>query len=158
MLEKQIKKCCNQESEHEKGRSSMKKRARRLEEQFECYQLAILKWWLGYSSRRAKEEHDEHFNLALDVELLQPVKGVQAGHLTLYGSTTDYGGFLDYNIDRILRGALWIGPSGAAALANVLTARQETILELYGKPFRYRSAAIRDVCWYTKGHPSIEEL
>ena len=136
----------------------MKKHTRRQEEQFECYQLAISKWWLGYSSRRAKEEHDEYFNLALDVELLQPSKGVKAGHLTLYGSTTDYGGFLDYDIDRMLRGALWIGQQGAAALVTVLSAGQQTILELYGKPFRYRSAAIRDVCWYTKGHPSIEEL
>ena len=61
----------------------MKRRARRLEEQFECYQFTISRAWLGYSSRRTKEEHNEHFNLALDVELLQPVKGVQAGHLLL---------------------------------------------------------------------------
>ena len=83
------------------------KRTHKQEQQFQCYQFAVSKWWLGYSSRRTNEEHDEYFNLALDVELLQPIKGVKAGHLTLYGSTTDYGGFLDYDIDRMLRGALW---------------------------------------------------
>lgn len=92
------------------------------------------------------------------MEFLEPVKEVKAGHLTLYGSTTDFGGFLQYDNDRLLRGALWISLSGAAALVNLLTAGHQTILELYGKPFRYRSANIRDVCWYTKGHPSIEEL
>jgi hypothetical protein len=140
------------------GGSSMKKRARRQEEQFECYQLAISKWWLGYSSHRTNEEHDEYLNLALAVDFLEPVKGVKAGHLTLYGSTTYLGGLLQYDNNRLLRGALWISLAGSAALVNVLTAGQQTILELYGKPFRYRSAAIRDVSWYTKGHPSIEEL
>jgi len=133
------------------------KRPRKQEQQFQCYQLAVSKWWIGYSSSRIKEEYSECLDLALDVELLEPVKGVKAGHLTLYGSTTDFGGFLQYGNDRILRGALWISLSGAAALANVLAAGQQTILELYGKPLRYRSAAIRDVAWYTKGHPSIEE-
>ena len=104
------------------------------------------------------EERDEYIDLALDVDLLEPVKGVRAGHLTLYGSTADYGGFLQYDIDRTLRGTLWISLQGAAALINILTAGQQTILQLYGKPFRYRSATIRDVAWFVKGHPSIEEL
>lgn len=134
------------------------KRTRKQEQQFQCYQLAVSRWWLGYSSRRTKEEHDECLDLALDVELLEPVKGVKAGRLTLYGSANDRGGFLQYNADRMLGGALWISLQGASALVNVLTAGQQTVFELYGKPFRYRKAAMRDVAWFTKGHPSIEEL
>jgi len=134
------------------------KHTRKQEQQFQCYQLAISKWWIGHSSSRINGECNECLDLALDVELLEPVKGVKAGHLTLYGSTAEVSGFLQYDNDRMLRGALWISFSGAAALVNVLTAGQPTILDLYGKPFRYRSAAIRDVSWYTKGHPSIEEL
>lgn len=114
------------------------KRPRKREQQFQCYQLAVSKWWIGYSSSRIKEEYNECLDLALDVEFLEPVKGVKAGHLTLYGSTNDRGGFLQYNIDRMLSGALWIGLQGATALVNVLTAGQQTVLELYGKPFRYR--------------------
>jgi hypothetical protein len=135
----------------------VKKRTRRQEHQFECYQLAISEWWAGYSLCSVSGEYDECIELALDVELLEPVKGVKAGHLALYGSMADYGGFLQYDTDRILRGALWISMQGAAALINILTAGQQAILQLYGKPFRYRSATIRDVAWFMKGHPSIEE-
>jgi hypothetical protein len=44
----------------------------------------------------------------------------------------------------MLRGVLWIGIDGATSLVTLLTAKMNIILFLYGKPFRYRSAAIRD--------------
>lgn len=118
--------------------------------QFQGYMLRIINWEIGFSSYGRKEEsRDEYFNLALDVQLPEPVKGVSGGEITLFGSTELGGGYLEYDINKTLRGALWIGTAGAATLVTLLTAGRQIILFLYGNPFRYRSAAIRDVCCYT---------
>ena len=47
---------------------------------------------------------------------------------------------------------------GRSALANSLTSGSQIILFLYGKPFKYRSTVIGDVCWFTENHPYIEHI
>ena len=112
--------------------------------QFQGYILRIINWEVGFSSYGRKEEsRDEYLNLALDVEFPAPIKGVSAGQITLFGSTERGGGYLQYDIDKTLNGALWIGIVGAATLVTLLSAGKQIILFLYGKPFRYRSAASR---------------
>ena len=131
---------------------------RKQPQQFQGYQLVVSKWEIGFSSSQMPEDpRKEYLDLALDVKLSSPIKGVTAGHITLFGSMNQCGGYLKYNIDKTLYGALWIGIPGASVLVTVLTSGKQIILFLYGKPFRYRSAAIRDVSWYTMEHPSIEE-
>lgn len=133
-------------------------RKRKQPQQFQDYQLVVLKWHIGYFLCRAEEYQNEgSLDLALDVEFPSPIKGVKGGQISLFGLSDHTGGYLKYNNGKILQGALWISEAGAAALVTVLTAGQQIIIDLYGKPFRYRSAAIRDICWHMEGHPSVEE-
>ncbi len=113
-------------------------RRRKQLQQFRGYQLVISKWEIGFSSSQVEENpHEECLDLALDVELFIPIKGVTAGHLVLYGSTDGAGGYLKYDNDKTLNGALWIGFSGTATLLTILVVGRQIILVLYGKPFRY---------------------
>ena len=55
--------------------------------QFQGYMLRIISWEVGFSSYGRKIEfRDEYFNLALDVQLSEPVKGVSSSEITLFGS------------------------------------------------------------------------
>ena len=127
--------------------------------QYQGYLLRITSWEIGFNSFRANENpNNESLDIALDVTLSEPIKGVTAGQITLYGSTEQRGGYLQYDADKTLQGTVWIGMAGATNLVTMLAAEQQIILFLYGKPFRYRTAAIRDVCWYTENHPATEYL
>ena len=103
--------------------------------QFQGYMLRIINWEAGFSSYGSREDpRDESLNLELHVILTEPAKGVTGGELTLYGSTERGGGYLEYDIGKTLRGALWIGIAGAATLVTMLTAGRQIILFLYQTP------------------------
>lgn len=69
--------------------------------------------------------------------------------------TSGAGHYLKYDIDKTLRGTLWIGITGAATLVTLLASEKQIILFLYEKPFRYRSAATKDGCRVAEGHPLV---
>lgn len=90
--------------------------------QFQGYMLRITNWEVGFSSYGSREDpQDESLNLESHVKLTESVKGVTGGEITLYGSTERGGGYLQYDVDKTLRGALWIGIAGAATLVTLLT-------------------------------------
>jgi len=124
-----------------------------------CYELLITRWAVGYSSHHKDgQEPDEYFNLDLDVSLKETVKDVRAGNLVLYGSKGIAGGSLNYDSEKRLHGCLWIGLHGAASLATLLINDYRPTLVLWGSKFRYREARIRDVSWFTEGHPELADV
>jgi CRP-like cAMP-binding protein len=109
----------------------------------------------------------------LEVELLEPVKEVRRGTLSLSSPTKverdakgeeiferlDYGGLLWYRTEegeRIMSGFVRSSNSGNLALLNLLLAGKRVIVNLHGHNFYYREARIRSTGWYTEGHPSYE--
>jgi len=123
-----------------------------------CYTMKITEYALGYCARLNNEnQHDECFDLSLEVELLEPIKGITIGGLVLYGKNDYSGGSLNYGKDKYLHGCLWMGIAGTTALINLLSVGIVPQFVLWGSVFRYRSASITDVSWYTPGHPELVE-
>lgn len=123
---------------------------------FHC--LTIKNYEIGYSVHPGDEGTcEEYFNFDLEVELDDPPKGVQPGSLILYGRMGMCGGSIHYRSDRELHGCIWMGPHGAVAMATVLASGVVPKLVLSGSPFVRRQARIRDVSWYTPGHPEVAE-
>ncbi len=78
-------------------------RSRKQLQQFQSYQLVVSKWEIGFSSSQVEDDlRKEYLDLALDVELSAPIKGVSTGQISLYGSTDQGGVYLQYNIDKTL--------------------------------------------------------
>ena len=55
-------------------------------QQFQGYELVVLKWYVGYFLCRAEKfQNKGSVELALDKELLSPIKGVSAGQPVVMG-------------------------------------------------------------------------
>lgn len=118
----------------------------------------ITKWECGYTAHAVEEaETDECFNFDFEIELEDPVRGVKQGSLIVYGSPSSCGGTIHYDSDLTLHGCVWLGLNGAVALSSLLAAGVVPRLVLWGGPFHRREARIRDVSWYTPGHPEVVE-
>lgn len=131
---------------------------RKIANDYVCYSMKILDFAIGYDVRQGEdEEQQEHFHFDLEVELDEPKKGVSRGSLTVYGTIDGGGGSLNYDSDKQLHGCLWVGLAGATALSSLLTAGNIPHLHLWGTSFFRRDARIRDVSWYTPGHPELAE-
>jgi len=123
------------------------------------YELIITSWSIGYSAHHDEEQElDEFLDLYLGVSLAEPVNDVYEGHATLYGSKGTVGGSFGYDSERQLHSCLWIGLFGASALVNLLANGIRPTLVLWGSKFRYREARIRDVSWFTEGHPELGDV
>jgi len=134
----------------------MAKKSKR--DEFVLHALTIKHQEIGYSVHPGEEgAADEYFNFDLEVELDDPPNGIQPGSLILYGRPGTCGGSIHYRSDKVLHGCLWMGLHGAVALASVLASGVVPKLVLSGSPFFRREARIRDVSWYTPGHPEVGE-
>ena len=144
-----------------------KKRKRRTVEWADYY-CEIKAWHIAYwnsgettvvDGRFVREEAGHHLDFHLEVELLEPVKDVRRGTLSLDSGTNverdargdevferlDYGGLLWYRTEegeRIMSGFVRSSHSGNLALLNLLLAGRRVILDLHGKIFYYREARI----------------
>lgn len=146
------------------------------------YYCEIKAWHVSYWNSRettvidgrfVREEADHNLDLQLEVELLEPVKEVKRGTLSLTSGTKlerdargeevferlDYGGLLWCRTEegeRIMSGFVRSSHSGNLALLSLLLAGRRVILDLQGTVFFYREARIRSTGWYTEGHPNYE--
>jgi hypothetical protein len=117
-----------------------------------CYELDVVGWAVAST---------DAVQINVSVRFQTPVKGVQEGDLLIYSDeahdkSETVTGTISYNDDHCLRGCLWIGSHSGQLLVTLLAAGHPIELHLYGKPFRYRSAFVNDVFWYTKGHPDLK--
>ena len=122
------------------------------------YRLLIKSWSAYYTNSSCCEDLEEGFSVHLEVELLEPVKGITSGSITLYSDTEPrFGGVLNYDRDKRLQGGVWLKPEGVASLIGLLSAGHKIRMDLIGKLFHYRSASIRDVTWFIEGYPDIDD-
>lgn len=71
--------------------------------QWQSYLLRITNWEIGFNSYRGNENpYNESLDIAMDVTLTEPIKAVTGGQITLYGSTEQRGGYLQYDVDKTL--------------------------------------------------------
>lgn len=122
------------------------------------YRLRIKSWSAYYTNSASCEDLDEGFSVHLEVELLEPVKGITSGSITLYSDAEPrFGGVLNYDRSKRLQGGVWLKPEGVISLIGLLSTGHRIRMNLNGKLFHYKSASIRDVSWFIEGYPDIDD-
>ncbi|MCP4897022.1 MAG: hypothetical protein GY906_08610 [bacterium] len=116
------------------------------------YRLTVQSWDACYSSSGGGHESEDFLSVDLGVCLSHEANGVSSGDITVYGSSESRGGYLGYDTDKRLGGALFVGVSGVQALLSLLAGDRIVVLDLTGSEFKYRKAPIRGIGIYSTGH------
>ena len=125
------------------------------------YRLAVDGWQAMFSAcTRTGDPPDElepeSLSIGLRVRLQSPVKGVEAGELVVYSCADSAMGMLNYNVEKVLQGAVWVSCDAVRSLLVLLCSGRDIELDLLGNPFRYRKALVTHICWCTAGHSDLE--
>lgn len=150
-----------------------KRRAsRRKVEEWVDYRLRPTTWWSNYSAwqqqlhKNDEPEYQSAIYIDLDVELIEPVKGVSRGRLCVASDRdqTRWGNVLlqchtrEGSDEVVLSATAWISEAGVLGLLTLLVGGREVEFAIRGHPFKYRQAFARSFGWHTADHPDREDM
>jgi len=107
-----------------------------------------------------------HLCINFEVELVEAVKGVKSGFLSLKGEADNehWGrGYLWYSHgdetgERIFNGFIDVGPEAVLGCMLMLATGRGVEITATGRPFRYREALTHSVSWCVADHPDREDM
>jgi hypothetical protein len=151
---------------------SKRRRKKKRVEEWVDYRFRPTVWYVSHSGWQydspitGETEHEGSLDIELEVELLDPVKGVAKGRLQVFSEPdpTRWGhGIFSYYTEEGHReptfsGTVWTSDVGVLGLLMVLLAERPIELKASGKPFRYRQASVRSFGWYVADHPDREDF